>query len=322
LDREPTTGKYRVRVVRVAASEGESSTGFAVNPGEVIPEGDDTVIIPVIGGKVTTEIPFTFIGSIDMTVEPDEIPMLPLAELSITIYRGEADYRQSLFMQAQDTLVIIGASPTEDDEEGNPREAGAGALIKVPIGGDAKYIGVNSAGLPEQREALQSDRNNSRELGASLVSAGSGGQKEAEGTIRLRVGNKTASLMSIARAGAEGLQTVLRNMATWMGLNPEEVVVTPNLDFVQDQISPKDLVDLTTAKKGGLPLSDESIHKFMKDHDMTQMDFKDEIKLIDAELEKIEEREPMPTFTPVMVDNDGNPIGQGTQNPNQTEDEE
>ena len=107
------------------------------------------LVEPSIRGRVLDKIPFVFINSKDVVPEPEEPPLLGLARRALTIYRGEADYRQALFMQGQDTLVVMGASGGPNGEA--EFRVGANATINLPINGNAKYIGVDSKGLPEMR---------------------------------------------------------------------------------------------------------------------------------------------------------------------------
>jgi hypothetical protein len=233
------------------------------------------LITPSIAGQTLDEIPFVIVNSRDMVTDPDDPPLLGLANLAMVVYRAEADYRQSLFMQGQDTLVIIGGT---DDEV----RAGAGAHINVQQGGDAKYIGTNAKGLKEMREALQNDKKEASESGGKLLDTRQG-QAESGEALKIRVGARTASLNQIAMTGAEGLQTILRYMAKWLKLNPEEVIVTPNLDFADAGLEGRTLVDWMTAKSLGLPLSLESIHRKLQEKDYTEMEFEEEMTLIEAE---------------------------------------
>lgn len=241
------------------------------------------LITPSIGGNTLDEIPFVIINSRDIVSEPDDPPLLDLANLAMVVYRGEADYRQALFMQGQDTLVIIGGS----DEE---IRAGAGAHINVQQGGDAKYIGTDSKGLKEMRESLQNDKKEAESKGGKLLDTRQGTAESGE-ALKIRVGARTASLNQIALAGAEGLQTVLRSMATWLQLNPEEVVVTPNLDFTDAGVEGRTLVDWMTAKSLGLPLSLQSIHRKLQEKDFTEMEFEEEMDVIAEEGPLMEESE-------------------------------
>ena len=233
-------------------------------------------IVPSIAGRTMTDIPFVMVNSRDIVAEPDDPPLLALANLSMTVYRGEADYRQALFMQGQDTLVVIGG-PDDDDIR-----AGAGAHISVPMGGDAKYIGTDSKGLKEMRESIQNDKKEASESGGKLLDTRQGTAESGE-ALKIRVGARTASLNQIAMTGAEGLQTILRHIAVWVGADPEQVIINANLDFADAGVEGRTLVDWMTAKTLGLPWSKESIHRKLQEKDFTEMEYEDEMAAIEAE---------------------------------------
>ena len=237
---------------------------------------EDNQLAPILTGTTLDQIPFVFINTKDVIARPDDPPLLDLAKLCLAIYRGEADYRQSLFMQGQDTLVVVGSV------DGGPFRTGAGAAIELPIGGGADFKGVSSAGLAEQREALQNDKAEATKLSGGLVNPSSR-QAESGDALRLRLGAGTASLQQIANSGAFGLQRVLRIIAEWLGKNPEEVVVTPNRDFTDERMESRTLVELVSAKTLGAPLSSQSIHSKMQEQGLTQLTFEEELSLIESE---------------------------------------
>lgn len=253
-------------VYRVALYDEKTGTNFS--------EGE--FIEPSIAGNTLNKIPFVIINSKDIVPDTAAPPLLGLANLALTVYRGEADYRQSLFMQGQDTMVIMGGNKDDD------LRAGAGAAIYVQLGGDAKYIGVSSQGLPEMRMALENDRKEAAETSGRLVDT-QGGEKESGQALRIRISAKTASLNQIALAGAEGLQTILRIEAEWLGINPEEVVVQANTDFADDTLEGRTLVEYMQAKVLGAPLSNESIHLKLQEKDLTSLTFEEELEAIAKE---------------------------------------
>lgn len=236
------------------------------------------MVTPMVRGQTLDEIPFVFINTRDIVPTPDDPPLLGLANAVLTIYRGEADYRQALFMQGQDTLVITGGDP-----ESSAR-VGANSQLHVPQGGDAKYIGVDSKGLPEMRMALENDYARAAEQGGQLMDSVSRARESGD-ALKIRVAARTANLNQLALTGAFGLEQSLRQIAKWIGANPEEVIVIPNLDFVADTMPGKELVDYTAAKNAGAPYSDKSLHKLMQDRGLTEMDYDEEI----AELENEQE---------------------------------
>lgn len=259
-------GTYSVQVV--ASTEGNTLT--------------QPPLVPNLRGNTLREIPFVIVNSKDITVEPDAPPLLGLANLCLAIYRGEADLRQALFMQGQDTLVVIGA-PNEDN--GKPTRVGANSRLDVPFGGDAKYIGVSSQGLSEMRHVLENDKKIAALKGAQLIDTTSR-QRESGDALQIRVAAQTATLTQIALAGAAGLQSLLRIIGKWYALSDAEVqniTVTPNMDFTADVMTGGDLVEFMTAKNLGAPISLESIHRLLKKRGMTDLDFETEIAEIEEE---------------------------------------
>lgn len=228
---------------------------------------------PSIRGRELDQIPFVIINSCDLVSETDEPPLLDLGELCYTIYRGEADYRQNLFMQGQDTLVVVGGAQDEDEQ----LRTGAGARIDVPIGGDAKYIGVESDGLSEQREALNNDRTRAGSMGAQSLDTVSR-ERESGTSLNIRIAARTADLNQIADTGAEGLARILRIVAEWIGADPSLVSVEPNKEFGDAQLTGQTMVEQQTARNLGYPISARSLHQNAYDKGLTKMTFEEEME--------------------------------------------
>jgi len=238
-------------------------------------------IQPTIAGRGLPYIPFTFINAGDLESDPEAPVLIGLSNLTLAIYRGEADYRQTLFMQGQDTLVIIGS--VIDEDEGDLK-VGSGARIEVPLGGDAKYIGVSADGLQEQREALKADKEQAAERGARLLDFGDTARQSGD-ALRIRVAARTTTLRTLAITGAEGLQRSLRQIAEFVGANPKEVEVEPNLDFTDDAFTGQDILEYMQAKALGAPLSLKTIHNNFRKKELTDKTFEEEMEEIDGERE-------------------------------------
>lgn len=250
--------------------------------GDVSDPDAELMTAPSVRGKVLEQIPFVVINAQDIVATPDQPPLLPLADDCLGIYRGEADYRQSLHNQGQDTLVICNNGTKVTSEEGEVR-IGAGAVIELEADGDAKFIGTNSEGIPEQRTALENDRKAADSKAGTLISP-SAGKQESGDALSTRLAAQTASLMQIALNGALGLQNALRIIAEWVGDNPEAVKVTPNTEFAPVVLSGQEVLQLVTARMQGAPISFESIHGVMRDRGLTKFDY-------DTEQDKIAEED-------------------------------
>lgn len=259
----------------------ETRSTYTVAVSSETQEDDDNAtqsVEPKLAGKFLERLPFVFVNSGDTSADPSKPPLLALAELSLKIYQLEADYRQTLHMQGQETLVIEGGQPGE----GGDVRTGAGLVIDVMQGGDAKYVGVSAAGLGEMRAALENDKRDAATMAAQLSDTMGGTQQSGE-ALATRVAASTAALPQIAKAGAEGLQSLLRIVAEWMGADPAKVIVTPNLDFGDVNEAGRQLVDLMTARNMGAPISLRSVHAQAARMGVTEMDFESETAEIEGE---------------------------------------
>ena len=262
-------------------------------------------IAPEYRGTQLDDIPFTFIGANDLDPEPDDIPLEPVANGTISLYQMSADYRQTLHMQGQDTLVIIGDEVTADGtvkDETDQTRVGAGAVVRIAAGdgADAKYVGVSGESLGEQRQAYDALFQATREKGARLLE-GRKGQAESGDALQTRVAASTASLKQVALTGAAGLEKALKQIARWIGANPDDVAITPNLDFSQNQPEPRLLGDYARAiKEDDAPFSEQSLHEWAQRQNFTKKTFEEEMELVEAERAARMERarEMMPPAAP------------------------
>lgn len=269
-------GEVGVSTGEVDSQQNRYSTGtFNIHKGETFNQAD--MIEPLIRGTGLDQIPFVFVNAMDTASNPDRPPLIGLGRLSLAIYRGEADYRQHLFFQGQDTLVVKGGTV----EDGALR-TGSGARIDVDVTGDAKYIGISSQGLPEVRMSLENDKQRADSKAGSLSTKPTG-QKESGEALNIRQAGQTANLTSIALASAAGLEKILKIAAVWMGKDPNKVVVTPNMQFGEIEFEGKSILDLMSARTMGAPLSKQSIHAIAVEKGLTKISYEEEIDLIEQE---------------------------------------
>lgn len=276
---QPVT-RYRVLLLG-DGSETPTSASYHFGVYEGVNAGFDPSLLkqPAVRGVGLPEVPFVFINTKDNLGKPDNPPLLPLARAALTVYQGEADYRQALFLQGQDTLVVMGGVRNESDDE---TRVGAGAKIEVDMGGDAKYIGVSATGLPELRQALENDYRRAEAKTGQLVDS-MGSKQESGAALETRLNAQTATLKQVAKSGAAGLERLLKITARWLGHDENKVKVTPNLEFADIRMTGKDLVELMTAKNMGAPLANETIHANMKQRGLTEREFEEEMALLDEE---------------------------------------
>lgn len=245
---------------------------------------ESKLITPVYRGTELEEIPFVAINASDCLIDPDVPPMLGLANLCLSMYISDADYRQHLYMQGQDTLVRIGASGAGTEDGAAPARVGAGAVMDVALGGDVKYVGVESQGLSEERLALANDKAEAQLKAGQMVNNTKGSQESGE-ALRTRIGARTASLVQLAKTGSAGLEMLLKICARWMNADPEKVKIQPNLDFSKAIFSGQNLVQTMAARNLAAPLSLKTIHEYLTDQGLTKLTFEEEMKQIAYEFD-------------------------------------
>lgn len=227
-------------------------------------------------GQTLNQIPFTFINIKDNSVDVDKPPLLPVASKCATIYRTEADYRQTLHQQGQDTLVVKSLASSQVPGAGAPSvRVGTGAMIEVEFQGDAKYIGASSTGLPEQRLAITNDKMEAMQLAGQLAQTNNN-KEESGASLSTRLGTQTSILQQIANTGAQGLAKCCRIIAGLLGANEQDVNIVPNNEFIFVTFLGQDLLTIVQAIKEGAPLSAKSIHRLCQQRGLTVMSFEDE----------------------------------------------
>lgn len=183
---------------------------------------------PTQKGDTLDYVPAVFIGSRDLTPEPDAIPLLGVANKSLHYYRQYADYAMQLFMSANGTTPYLFGSgkspgvigPTEIWHSEDPNTK-------------AGYIEVTGAGLGAQEKELtkidkEIDYATMRVLGDKKAA-------EAAETLRLRFQSQTATLVSISKATSAGLKLTLKYCADWMEIDSDGIEVPAEAEFISEQ---------------------------------------------------------------------------------------
>ncbi|WP_336802464.1 DUF4055 domain-containing protein [Kaistia sp. MMO-174] len=213
---------------------------------------DEEIVAQDRKRRALDSMPFVFIGANDLTAAPDDVPLYGLAKLAVRVYRIDADYSFALHMTSEPTPVAIGFDDPKDAVENGraPTTLGSSKLWLLPPGGDAKYLEFSGPGLEAQSKAIQDALSRAVVFGAQILSDS---QRTAESgeAIRLRLGNQTSTLKTIALNSAAGLERALKNLAVWMGANPDEVKVTPVTDFFDHALSAQDITALVAGWQAG-----------------------------------------------------------------------
>lgn len=124
-------------------------------------------------------IPFAFVGATNNDAQPDQPPMLDLANLNIAHYRNSADFEESVFIMGQPQLWISGVSEDWKRETGTVT-FGSRAAIVLPSDGKCGLLQVSPNTLAKQ--AMDDKERMMQALGALLLSQPSKAAKTATQT--------------------------------------------------------------------------------------------------------------------------------------------
>lgn len=222
------------------------------------------------------EIPLVVAGPREIgTRDVDQPPLKGVARASLSIFQLNADYRHQLFMTGQETLFVSGV-------EDPPRTVGSGVVIGLPENGKAEYVAPKGTGIEAHRTAMTDARQNAVAAGVRLFDT----QAKAESgeALRIRSAAQTATLITIAQASAATLEKALRYAAIFVGQDPNEIVVKPNLDFVEQKMNPTDAKALTEVWQSGA-ISKQTLYENLQRGDIasTERTFEEEQDLISQE---------------------------------------
>ena len=189
-------------------------------------------IIPSRRGVLMDEIPFTLFGASSIEMAVEKPPMLGVADHNIGWYVNSADYENAL-SAIKPLYVFIGMEAGAEIVLGSRR-----AVIVPDSDGDGKILqGADPVGL---RNAMEEKRKNMGVMAGQILEEESG-PAETLGAVRIRQGGRQASLRTIATTFGVGLEKVLGFHAKWVGANPEDIVATPNTDFIDATLLPDQL---------------------------------------------------------------------------------
>jgi hypothetical protein len=298
------THKERYRVLWLGSLSETEATGAYGNA--VLDKGENfdpaKLTSPVVRNRRLDEIPFVFVGTKSITTQVDDPPLMALAWATLALYRMDADYRQHIHMQGQDTLFTSGVGADEVSS------VGAGAHIRAENpNADGKFIGINSQGLGETRQAIQNDQTLCAKKSGEML-ADNSKQRESGDALVERTGRKGASLVDIADTCAAGLERMLRIIAKWLGHSPaqcETIKVIPNKKFGTPKVVPGEMKQLVEAYVLGAPITLQSIHQYNVDHGYTTLTWDEMVEAKRSEMEMLADLLPMPAPTGEEDEEDG-----------------
>lgn len=181
-------------------------------------EYDKMMKVPNFMGKPLDEIPLLIAGSINNSYDIQPIPLIPVANCSVQIYRKEADLANSEFLSCNPTLVLTGTS----NEDNLPNVVGSSVMMVLPNEqARAYYTTTDTAALTHVKNHIKDLYDEAIRHGVSILDSRKG--VEAAESLRIRQATQSATVYSVYLAALNAIKQGLILMCKWGGYNEKEV---------------------------------------------------------------------------------------------------
>lgn len=263
--------RYVVRVWRAIEGSDGSKQFYVLS--EVMPQGR---------GVPMDRVPVVIVGSRHLLPDPDQIPMLGVANRTFDYYRQVADYRLALFMSSQVTPYGTGLEKEEIPTKLGPSAFFAANSESATFG----FLEISGNGLNAQKESLQDTYGHILDAAMRVIGDGKRSAESGE-ALRLRFQSQTATLSSVAQSTAEGVSEALRMVAEWDGIASDGIQVVPDTSFIRETPDAQVLTVIADLVERGLT-PDTVLSRYAARTDLTEMDddeFRNQSPALAAQIE-------------------------------------
>ena len=208
-------------------------------------------------GDALRKLPIFTINSTGLGFDTmDSPPLLDLANLSLSHYRTSADLENGRHYTSLPQPWITGVDP--DEYRHGIAVGGDTAWIIPNEMAKLGYLEFTGAGLGSLENALSEKEQMMAIAGARLLESKKG--VESAEVSRIRQNIETSILSSIVINLQNGIEKALKYMAEWEGLNPDDVNVELNMDFVDVRIPHQEIIGLVQSYQMGGISMDTLLH--------------------------------------------------------------
>ncbi|WP_272677601.1 DUF4055 domain-containing protein, partial [Providencia sp. PROV076] len=153
----------------------------------------DWIVLSDATGKPLSELPWSWIGSMNNDHTPDAPPLADIAYLNIKHYQAEADIAESAHTVGQPMIALTGLDNTwVQDHLKDGFNVGSRKGVLLPVGGDMKFAQPEDRNiqitLAERREKQMAM------LGAKLVERGTSARTATQAQDEAQTDNSVLSL--------------------------------------------------------------------------------------------------------------------------------
>lgn len=236
------------------------------------------VIQPKIRGRTMDHIPFHIANPVGLGFEVSKSPMIDIVDINISHYQSSADLEHGRHFTALPTPYATGVAAGGELAIGSQT-----AWLLPDPQSKVGFLEFTGQGLQSLEKALQEKQSQLASLSARIMDNSKRGS-EASDVVRLRYASETASLASVVRATEAILVSSYREIALMKELDPKQVGITLNKEFLDTRLKPAEVVDLVDSYLSG-GITTETLVYNLRRGDITPVSADDE-----AEAKEIEKQ--------------------------------
>ena len=239
-------------------------------------------VYPAYRGKTFTRIPFTFVNATDLSGgHYEDPPLYDLVDLVLALYRGDADYRQTLHFTASDFYKHTGC---DDPARQKKLSVGAGGIIHLKDGEDIAVVSSPGGGANLQLASLQQLHAMCQQRIMTLLNVGA---NQSGAALEIVQNSKSARIEPINQNTGNAICEQLRYAAEWAGMSREDtfekvVFKSAEIEDTTPEINQLQSIWHSMVTEG-LPITREDFHSLLKKLNVTQNDFEQNQKILEVE---------------------------------------
>lgn len=191
-------------------------------------------------GKPFTKVPVFYAGSKDNSPSANNIPLIGISDISISIYQKNADLSQAHFMTCNPTLFCYGVDGSE-----TPKVIGSNVIVGLRNPqAKAEYPNTDTSALSHIQQVIQEMFEEATAYGAALLASPA---KESGEALSIREANRGASLIHCVNMVSKAIDDAIAFCVELSGGTvSEDFYFAANTEFAESQLTAQDLTALVS----------------------------------------------------------------------------
>ena len=239
-------------------------------------------VYPKYHGEAFHRIPFTFVNATDLSGgHYEDPPLYDLVDLVLALYRGDADYRQTLHFTASDFYKHTGC---DDPARQKKLSVGAGGIIHLKENEDIAVVSSPGGGANLQMASLSQLHSMCQQRIMTMLDVGA---NQSGAALQIVQNSKSARIEPINQNTANAITEQLRYAAEWAGMKREETFEKVKFAAAKVEDTTPEINQLqnlwNSIKTQGFPLTKQDFYALLKKANLTQNDFEQNEKQLEIE---------------------------------------